>query len=98
MNKALIRVYFYSLLTFFNGGRNKKTSAVKKLLFILIFMYAFGTFGVMFYGMFKTLAKAYHILSLDWLFFCYFAVSCFAVCFIGSVFSQRITICYFPCP
>lgn len=91
MLKTLLRVQLASLKNQLSGGsrRKQKPSKGRGLLVAALLIYAFGTFGFLFFENFSILAGAFHGAGLDWLFFSMAALMCFGLMFVGSVFSAK---------
>ncbi len=64
----------------------KKISGGKIFLFVLLGIYIIGCFGVLFGGMFASIADVFAQMGMSWLYFGLMGVLVFALCFVGSVF------------
>ena len=91
MLKTLLRVQLASLKNQLTGGsrRKQKPGKGRALLLVVLLLYAFGTFGFLFYENFSALAAAFHGVGLDWLFFSMAGLMCFGLMFVGSVFTAK---------
>lgn len=91
MLKTLLKVQLASLKNQLTGGSRRKQKPTKGrvVLMVVLLLYAFGTFGVLFFENFSVLAGAFHGVGLDWLYFSMAALMCFGLMFVGSVFSAK---------
>lgn len=91
MMKALLRVRFRALTAMFiqRGRQKKKQSMGTTILFAFLYLYlgavVCGMSGLTFYA----LAKPYHMLELDWLYFAMAGLSGLGIAVIGSVFTTQ---------
>ncbi|MEF9922045.1 MAG: hypothetical protein RR769_03945 [Anaerovoracaceae bacterium] len=70
----------------FTGSKKKKKSLGKTILFAILAIYIVGCFGVLFGGLFFSIAEPFGMLGMDWLYFGFMGVMVFLLCFVGSVF------------
>ena len=91
MLKILLRQRLEMLGVWFTGAmrKNKKQSNGKLIAFSLLMVYALGALGFLFWHIFDTLAKPFHMFGLDWLYFSLAAVMSFGLMFVGSVFTAK---------
>ena len=91
MLKALWKVRLAAFFAYYSGASRsrKKRSAVQKLGFAALMVYAVVAFVGLFYSSFSMLAGAYAALGLDWLYFAMYAVMAFALMVFGSVFTAK---------
>ena len=91
MLKPLLRVQLASLKNQLTGGsrRKQKPKKGRAVLLAALLLYAFGTFGFLFFENFSILAGAFHAAGLDWLYFSMAALMCFGLMFVGSVFTAK---------
>lgn len=93
MFKALLKTRFASFtaaLLFKSGGKtNQKSSKGKYVLFALLMLYACFAFMSMFGLYFHQIAKPFFELGIGWLYFTLFAMTAFALMFIGSIFMSK---------
>lgn len=91
MLKALLRVRLASLKTMFAGtSRSKKPMTKGKIIgYALLMAYAFGALGFLFFTYFSQLAAPFYAAGVGWLYFTMFAITAFALMFIGSVFTAK---------
>lgn len=89
--KALFRVRLAALKSSLTGAnRSKKQRTKLQLLgFAVLMLYTFGFFGYFLYEIFDTLASAYSMLGLGWLFFAMAGLMSFGLMFVGSVFTAK---------
>ena len=91
MLKALLKVQIAAFLSIFTGAsRNKKKkSALGKVGFALLMVYAFGCVAMLFGMIFSELRAPFRALGLDWLYFTMAGIMGFALMFVGSVFTAK---------
>ncbi|MFB0920747.1 MAG: hypothetical protein QMB62_07680 [Oscillospiraceae bacterium] len=93
MFKALLKTRLAAVgaFLFLRGGRqnNKKSSKLKILGFSALMLYACFAFMTMFAMYFQQIAKPFFQSGLGWLYFTLFAMTAFAMMFIGSVFTVK---------
>ncbi len=92
MLKTLLRIQLRALrLQLTNGGsrRRQKPGKLRVLGVAALLLYAFGTFGVLFFENFSMLAGPFHAVGVDWLYFTLALISSFGLMFIGSVFTAK---------
>ena len=89
--KALFRVRLAALKNSLTGAnRSKKPRTKLQILgFAALMPYTFGFFGFFLYETFDTLAFAYSMLGLGWLFFAMAGLMSFGLMFVGSVFTAK---------
>lgn len=87
MFKALMKVRLASLLNMFmRGSKNGKGKASKgKIIgFALLYLYVLVVFGIMFGGMFATVAVPFHEQGVSWLYFALYSILSLALMVFGS--------------
>ena len=92
MLKTLLGIQLRALgiqLTRGGSRRKQRPSKARTLGIAALLIYAFGTFGSLFYMNFSQLAGPFHAAGLDWLYFAMAALMCFGLMFIGSVFTAK---------
>jgi ABC-2 type transport system permease protein len=92
MFKALLKTRLAAVGAFLvrkGGGRNDKSSKLKIIGLSLLMLYAFFAFMMMFGIYFQQIAKPFFQAGLGWLYFTLFAMTAFAMMFIGSVFTVK---------
>lgn len=94
MLKTLIKKQLLEMVSFiYHNKRNGKHRSKASLIFyILIFIYVFGVFGVMFYGLFDTMCNMYFDAGLGWLYFTFAGIIATGLGVIGSVFTTYSSI------
>lgn len=93
MFKALLKTRLSALGSFLflktGGQKNKKSSKLKLIGFTVLMLYAFFAFMMMFGVYFEQIAKPFFEAGFGWLYFTLFAMTAFALMFIGSVFTVK---------
>ncbi len=92
MFKALIKTRLAALgaWLFLRGGSSKKSNSKLKIVgFAALMLYAAFAFMMMFYAYFQQIAKPFFQGGIGWLYFTLFAMSAFALMFIGGVFMAK---------
>lgn len=91
MLKALFAVRLEALKSWLTGStRVKKAQSKGKLIgFAALMLYALAALGLMFWHIFDTIGGAFHMVGFDWLYFTMLAIMCFAIMFIGSIFTAK---------
>ncbi len=92
MLKTLLSIQLRALgiqLTRGGSRAKRKPGKARTLGVIALLIYAFGTFGSLFYMNFGQLAGPFHEAGLDWLYFAMAALMCFGLMFVGSVFTAK---------
>lgn len=91
MLKTLLRVQLLALKHQMTGGarRKRRPSKISALGIVALLIYAFGTFGFLFFENFSMLAGPFHAAGFDWLYFTMALISCFGLMFIGSIFTAK---------
>ena len=91
MFKALLRVQLASVVASLmrSSKGNEKRSAASAALIALLFVFVAGVLVFAVGAMFFVLAEPMHGLGLDWFYFAMAALTAFALCFIGSVFTAQ---------
>lgn len=93
MLKALLKVNFAALLSWFNGSGKRssksKGSKGKTIVYALLMLYALGVFCWLFGQIFQLLVKPLYSSGCGWLYFVYVFIVAFAVMFIFSVFAAK---------
>lgn len=89
--KALIRVRLLGLKSSLTGASrsNKKRSKAQLIGFSVLMLYCFGYFAVMLYTIFSQLADPFSRKELGMIYFALAAILCFALMFVGSVFTAK---------
>ena len=89
--KALFRVRLAALKSSLTGASRSKRQRTKAQLlgFAVLMLYTFGFFAYFLYETFNTLASAYAMLGLGWLYFAMAGLMSFGLMFIGSVFTAK---------
>lgn len=91
MFKALMRVQLASVMASLmrsskgNEKRSGGSAALIAVLFVFVAAILVFAFGAMFYA----IAEPMHTMALDWFYFAMAALTAFALCFIGSVFTAQ---------
>ena len=91
MLKALMRVRLAAMRSWFTGmsrSKRKQTKA-KTIGFAFLILYAAAAYAFMFYGYFSMISRPYYEAGLGWTYFSMFAVTDFALMFIGSIFTAK---------
>ena len=91
MFKALMKVQLASVIASLTRSSkgNEKRSAASGALIAVLFVFVAGVLVFAFGAMFYALAAPMHSVSLDWFYFAMAALTAFALCFIGSVFTAQ---------
>ncbi len=93
MFKALLKTRLAAIGAFLflksGGQNNKKSSKLKLFGFALLMLYACFAFMMMFAMYFQQIAKPFFHAGIGWLYFTLFAMTAFALMFIGSVFTVK---------
>lgn len=91
MFKALMKVQLASVIASLTRSSkgNEKRSAASGALIAVLFVFVAGVLVFAFGAMFYALAAPMHSASLDWFYFAMAALTAFALCFIGSVFTAQ---------
>ncbi|PKM72197.1 MAG: hypothetical protein CVU91_10740 [Firmicutes bacterium HGW-Firmicutes-16] len=93
MFKALLKTRLAAIgaFLFLRGGgqQNKKSSKLKLVGFAVLMLYACFAFMMMFAMYFQQLAEPFFQAGYGWLYFTLFAMTAFALMFIGSVFTVK---------
>ena len=72
-----------------NSQSNKRNSKLKIVGFAALMLYACAAFMVMFGVYFQQIAKPFFSYGIGWLYFTFFALSAFALMFIGGIFMAK---------
>ena len=86
MLKNLVFIRIKSMFAGMFARSKKKISGGKIFLFVLLGIYIIGCFGVLFGGMFASIADVFAQMGMSWLYFGLMGVLVCALCFVGSVF------------
>ena len=91
MFKALMKVQLASVIASLmrSSKGNEKRSAASGALIAVLFVFVAGVLVFAFGAMFYALAAPMHSVGLDWFYFAMAALTAFALCFIGSVFTAQ---------
>lgn len=90
MLKTLLRIQLLSFKTQLAMGKRGKAPSTTRLLgMAVLLIYAFGTFGFLFFENFSMLAGPFHEAGADWLYFSMALIMCFGLMFVGSIFTAK---------
>lgn len=92
MFKALVRTRLSALkswLTRSASGSAKRASKLKIIAVAVLMLYALFAFMTMFGMYFSQIAKPFFSAGIGWLYFTFFAMTAFAMMFIGSIFTVK---------
>lgn len=93
MFKALLKTRMAALGAWLflrnNAQSNKRNSKLKLVGFAALMLYACFAFMMMFGVYFEQIAKPFFSYGIGWLYFTFFALSAFALMFIGGVFMAK---------
>ena len=94
IRKALIRSRFCAMAgalkrTFGMTGKKKKTSVLATFGIGLLMVYVLVCFIMMFYLLFSKLCEPFHMLEIDWLYFCMAGIMALVLMFVGSIFMTQ---------
>ena len=91
MLKVLMRSKLLSIVAWFTGATRKRKSTSKgtAVAFATLMLYALGSIGFLFFGMFVSIAEPFSKAGLGWLYFALAIVMSFGMMFIGSVFTSK---------
>ena len=92
MLKNLVFIRIKSMFAGMFARSKKKISGGKIFLFVLLGIYIIGCFGVLFGGMFASIADVFAQMGMSWLYFGLMGVLVFALCFVGSVYHAESTL------
>ena len=91
MLKALMRVRFAAMRSWLTGASRykQKQTKTRAIGFAILILYAAAAYAFMFYGYFSIISRPYYEAGLGWTYFSMFAVTNFAMMFIGSIFAAK---------
>ena len=93
MLKVLLKKQWLALTAFLMIGKNGQRRSPKAvLLFALLFVYAFGALGVMFWGMADMLCEPLATAGLAWVYFALMAVIATAFGVVIGIFAAKSTL------
>lgn len=89
--RALMESRVLSAFGYFRrmSGGKKKHSALKSVGIAVLVIYVAACFLGMFYLLFSRLCEPFHMMGIDWLYFCMAAMAALVLMFIGSIFMTQ---------